>query len=87
MEKQTGENPGLEWQDDRIQLPNLPDLLPTSSPGRGQLLPHRRPYPLPGDPPVPHHVDGLDARGFGDLDNSLAHAAVGSVLDDRVTWI
>lgn len=40
----------------------------------------------PGDPPVPHHVDGLDARGPGDLDDSLAHPTVGSVLDDRVTW-
>lgn len=40
----------------------------------------------PGDPPIPHHVDGLDAGGPGDLDDSLAHAAVGSVLDDGVTW-
>ena len=43
--------------------------------------------PAAGDSPVPHHVDSLDAGGFGDLDNGLAHAAVGSVLDDGVTWI
>lgn len=42
--------------------------------------------PLAVDPPVPDHVDGPDARGPGDLDDSLAHAAVGGVLDDRVTW-
>lgn len=41
----------------------------------------------PEDPPVPHHIDGLDARGPGDLDDGLAHPAVGGVLDDGVTWM
>jgi hypothetical protein len=35
---------------------------------------------------IPYHVDGLDAQRFRQLDYSLAHSRVGTVLDHKVTF-
>lgn len=44
------------------------------------------PSPTSRHSPVPHHIDGPDAHGLCNLDDSLPHAAVGRVLDDGVPW-
>lgn len=39
----------------------------------------------PSHAPVPEHVDGPQAQGGRDLDDSLPHSTVGCILDDGIS--
>ena len=59
-----------------------PVLLFCPDPVRSQFL--QMLLHLPNVVSVPDDVDGLDPELLGDLDDCLAHGAVGAVLDDHV---